>query len=199
MKLNIGKMSLKLRLIRTMNDNLQTPSEPNQIRALEIFVDSATFDNGYKPMSLERIAIQIKSEGLNASSSSIGRWKKLFYFDKHLELKIDTVMAHDENNDIKAKAFTKATADTIDRFKANGELINDLYVISQCFTDKVKEDIAQNRFNREDIKLAKDFLLLTTGREDKMLDRLADTGRGKLSSAEMKEQFEMIDVEIEDE
>ncbi len=179
-------------------DNYQVPTEPNQIRALEIFLESATFENDYKPMALEKIATQIKSEGLTASSSSIGRWKKLFYFDKRLEMKIHTVMLQDESKDIKSKAITKATKETIDRFKVNGELIDDLYVIGQCFTDKVKSDIANNRFNREDIKLAKDFLVLTTGREDKMLDRLANTSEDKLTSEQMRESFEMIDVEIEE-
>ena len=179
-------------------DNYQVPTEPNQIRALEIYLDSATFDNGYKPMSLEKIAQQLKAEGLNASSSSVGRWKKLFYFDRRLELKINTVMLHDERADKKSKAISKATEETIDRFKVNGEIIDDMYIIAKLFGEKVKEDIANNKFNREDIKLAKDLLLLTTGREDKMMDRLANSGEEKLTSEQMRESFEMIDVEIEE-
>jgi len=181
-----------------VEDSYQYPSEPNQIRALEIYLDSATFDNGYKPMSLEKIAQQIKSEGLSASSSSIGRWKKLFHFDKRLELKINTVMLQDEKDDIKSKAISKATQETMDRFKINGEIIEDMYIVAKLFGEKVKNDIANNRFNREDIKLAKDILFLTTTREDKMLDRVANAGDTKISSKEILDQFNAIDVEIEE-
>lgn len=177
---------------------IKTPTESNQIRALEIYLESATFENSYKPLSLEKIAEQLKSENYEASSSSVGRWKKLFHFEKHLELKINTVMLEDQSTDIKNKAISKSTQETIDRFKVNGELIDDLYVVSQCFVDKVKEDIALNRFNREDIKLAKDLLVITTGREDKMLDRLAGQDGEKLSSEDIKAELEAIDVEIEE-
>ncbi len=181
-----------------MVNDIETPTQANHIRALELFLDSATFENGYKTYSSVKIADILISEGHQASSSAVGRWRKLYHFDKRLELKINTVMLQDKSVDIKSKAINKATSDTIDRFKVNGELIDDLYAISQAFVDRTKENMANNRFNREDIKLAKDLLVLTTGREDKMLDRLAGSGDEKLSSSEMKEQFELIDVEIEE-
>ena len=173
------------------------PVEPNQIRALDIFLDSAVFENGYKPLSLAKIAEQLKNEGFDASSSSVGRWRILYHFDKRLELKISTIALKDEESDIKAKAITNSTKETIDRFKVNGELIDDIYTLVQCFINKVKEDVANNRFNREDIKILKDLLLLTTGREDKMLDRLANAPAETVSSEDILAQINSIDVDIE--
>ncbi len=177
---------------------LQTPQEPNQIRALEIYLETATFDNGYKPSSLEKIANLIKSENLEASSSSIGRWKKLFSFEKHLDLKMQTEYLAKNGDDVKNKAISTATQETVDRFKTNGNLIDDLYIVASCFVDKVKEDIGNNNYIRDDIKLAKDLLILTTGREDKMLDRLANTPTETVSSDDILKQIAEIEVDIED-
>lgn len=182
----------------SMETNLLTPTESNQIRAMEIYLNSATFENGYTPLSFKKIEEQLKTEGLSGGKSTIQRWAKIFNFEKHLELKINTVILEDQGEDIKNKAITKSTQETVDRFKVNGELIDDLYTISSCFVDKVKENIANNQFNREDIKLAKDLLVITTGREDKMLDRLAAAPKKTLSSAELMDKFDAIEVEIDE-
>lgn len=68
----------------------------------------------------------------------------------------------------------------------------------EAFLVRVKEDIARGVFRRDDIKLAKDIAVLVTGREDKMLDRLAGMGGEKLTSEEVKKEFDMIEVELEE-
>ena len=51
---------------------------------------------------------------------------------------------------------------------------------------------------RDDIKIIKDIATFTGGREDKLLDRIANAGADKITSAEMLEQHKTIEMDIEE-
>jgi len=82
----------------------------------------------------------------------------------------------------------------------NNRLTADCYELMELFTKQVAQTYDQHGIiKRDDIKIVKDIAVFTGGREDKFLDRLANSGDDVMSSDELKAEFDAIDVEIEDE
>lgn len=183
-----------------VDEILYQPEEETQRRALDLYVSSATFENNFKPLSCVKISELLYNEGFeNCSKSQVDRWKKLFNFDKHLEKKIELAYINKDSSMIKKNAVSKSTQETIDRFKINGEITDDLYMVVRLFIDDIKSDLAAGkRIDKDRMKLVRDLLALTTTREDKMLDRLAGAGGDKLTSEQLKKEFDEIEVEIEE-
>ena len=170
----------------------------NEARALEIYLESATFENGYKPLSYSRIAEQLLEENYKAHKSSVGRWAIKFQWEKLLEAKVKTSIIADEEQSTSQKALVATVEKTLVTVERNATLIADTYDVMENFVEKVKEDLAKGRFKIEEIKLAKDIAVLVTGREDKILDRLANAGDDRISSDALKKEHEAIDVDIEE-
>ncbi len=172
----------------------------NEYRALEIYLESATFENDFRPLSYSRISEKLKVEEYSGSKSAVGRWSKKFKWDDRLTLKRqEAVLALSGEESTKSKALAALDRVTEVTVQRNSNLIGDTYDVMEAFITRVKENIAHGIYNRDDIKMAKDIAVLVTGREDKMLDRLADSGGDKISSKDVLAQFETIEVEIEDE
>ncbi|PHQ88774.1 MAG: hypothetical protein COB42_08195 [Sulfurimonas sp.] len=171
----------------------------NELRALEIFLESASFENDFKPLSYFLIAEQLKKEKIQGTKSSVGRWAIKYKWENALKIKKQEAviaLGPQQTKEVALKVLDEHTKVTVQR---NSVLISDTYDVMEKFISAVKVDIANNTYNRDDIKLAKDIAVLTTGREDKMLDRLASMGGETLSSEEMKEDFNLVEVEFEDE
>ena len=62
-----------------------------QLRAQEIYLTSAVLENNFTPNSEVKIAMALKLEGFEASSTSVGRWKKKFEWEKLLHVKAQTL------------------------------------------------------------------------------------------------------------
>ena len=67
-----------------------------QQKAFEIYLDSATFETDYKPISEEQLAAKLDALGLKGSSSSINRWKKDFNWAQALQNKVTLAMSEDK-------------------------------------------------------------------------------------------------------
>lgn len=171
----------------------------NEFRALEIFLDSATFENDFRPMSYALISEKLKEEELSGTKSSVGRWALKYKWDDALNMKRQEAVMALGSKSTKPAALMVLDQQTEVTVKRNSALISDTYDVMEAFIFRVKEDIARGVFRREDIKMAKDIAVLVTGREDKMLDRLAGMGGDRLTSEEMKAERDAIDVEFEDE
>ncbi|NOQ32436.1 MAG: hypothetical protein GQ570_15110 [Helicobacteraceae bacterium] len=170
----------------------------NEERALIIYLESATFENNFTPLSYARIAEKLDDEEYTGSKSAIGRWAKKYEWEAKLHLKRqEAVIAIGGNDSIQAKALVALDKKSEVDVKRNSELIGDTYEVLEAFIERVKADIARGVFKRDDIKLAKDIAVLVTGREDKMLDRLAGAGADRISSEELKKEFDVIEVEFE--
>ncbi len=171
-----------------------------QARALKIYCESATINNGYIPKTFEEIANDLRAEGLQGSSSSIQRWSVKFDFKSHLVAKLQLAVIEDKDKTLETVALrsldTKKTVDII----RNNELTSDGYEVLETFVDDVLERLDKKEgVSLKEIKLVKDIVLLTSGREDKLLDRLAGAGNETLSSEEIMKEFETIDLDIEEE
>lgn len=175
------------------------PINQNQIRALEIYLDNATYENDYKPASCLKIAEQLKNENLEGSKSSVNRWINEFDFEAHLELKIQASFTQDKSIARTTDNMRKAVEKDLVSVERNGKLIAATYEILEKYTEHVLENIEKtNRFVRDDIKLVKEIAVLTTGREDKMLDRLANIGNDKITSEQLLKEFNDVIIEIEE-
>ena len=179
--------------------NAPAEMTPVQKRALTIFCESATIFNDYKPSSYEQISKELEKENLKASSSSIQRWSKKYNFDEYLQYQIQAVIINDTEEAHKNNALTVSVKKSIVDISRNNELTADCYELMELFTKQVAENYDKhNVIKRDDIKIVKDIAVFTGGREDKLLDRIANQGSEKLSSEDIQKEFNEIDVEIED-
>lgn len=179
--------------------NLEFEMTQAQARALQIYCDSANIHNDYKAKTFEEIATQLKREGYKASSSSVQRWSKKFQFEEHLQIQIQSSLITDKDKKAEHNAITRDVTKKLVDIQRNNELTADCYELMELFTKQVADTYDRTgNIKRDDIKIVKDIAVFTGGREDKLLDRLANTQDEKLSSADMLEQFDTIDVEIEE-
>lgn len=171
-----------------------------QKRALEIYISSATIENDYKPLSLAKIAEQLTNEGFKTSSSALQRWSIKYQFKEHLNTQLQLTIIDDESKTTQERALAKTVEKRLVDINRNNELTADCYELMELFSQQVANNFDTNgTIKRDDIKIIKDIAVFTGGREDKLLDRIANQGDEKITSEELKQQFEDIDVEIEDE
>lgn len=179
--------------------NNDTEMTQVQKRALQIYCKSANLFNDYKPKTMEEIASQLKEEGYQASSSSVHRWSKKFQFQEHLNIQVQTALITDEDKKAEHKAITREVKAKLVDVERNNILTADCYELMELFAKQVAENYDKHGvIKRDDIKIIKDIATFTGGREDKMLDRLANSDGETLSSEEIRKSFETIDVEIEE-
>ena len=181
-----------------MND----PMTPVQQRAQELFLSTAVLENNFTPSSEAKIAEALKLEGYEASSSSVGRWKKKFEFEKLLHLKITASVTEDKRTrDIIANssldAVVKNTEVDITR---NNLLIAASYQALEYeanlllqIVEKGEKPLTEDQFDRL-YKIAR----LSTDRHDRMLDRLANMPPEAISSEEVIKRLDSIKVDYEE-
>lgn len=178
---------------------MKQPIQQNQIRALQIYLESANYDNDYKPFSCLKISEQLQMEGLEGSKSAVNRWINDFDFKSHLELKIQASFSKDKSLARATETMRQAVEKDLVTVERNGKLISKTYEILEKYTENVLENIERTgRYVRDDIKLVKEIAVLTTGREDKMMDRLASIGGDKVSSEKLIKEFNDVVIDLED-
>lgn len=171
---------------------------PSQIKALKIYCDHATLENGYTPATFDYIAKRLIEEGLTGSSSSVQRWSVKFDFKAHLEAQIQLAVINDKD-----KKAQNLSIRTIESKKAvdivrNNELTSDGYEVLETYVADILDRMDNKKpVGLKEIQLVKDIVVLTSGREDKLLDRLAGMGGDKISSQELLEEFEKVDIDVE--
>jgi len=171
---------------------------PNEKRGFDLYIESATFENGFIPLSFAKIAEKLKEEQYSGSKASVHRWSKKYKWEEQLHLKRQkAILVAGGDKDIQEKAISVLDEKTKVDVERNAILIGGSYDVMEGFIEKVKAEMARGIYKLDNIKLAKDIAVLVTGREDKMLDRLADMGADRLSSQDLKAEFEAIEVDFE--
>lgn len=172
-----------------------------QQRAFEIYLDSATFESDYKPITEEQLAKKLQSEGLKASSSAINRWKAKFNWADALKNKVTLAMSTDKQtkNLLQASSLQSAVKNT----KVDIERNNVLIAASYEFFEIEAAEILQRKKNGERISeeersTMKFVATLSTTRHDKMLDRLAIVPPDAVSAQDIIDRFKNITLEVED-
>ncbi|MCK5111045.1 MAG: hypothetical protein KAQ94_05940 [Arcobacteraceae bacterium] len=172
---------------------------PPQARALEIYCESATIENEYKPATFKEIEEKLKEEQMQGSNSAIQRWSKKFNFEGILQAQIQIVVINDEDKTTEHKALDVVVKKKLDALQVNNELTDDCYEIMGLFVKQVVNNYDNtNIIKRDDIKIIKDIATFTGGREDKLLDRIAESGGDKMTSEQQMEEFNDIVLDIEE-
>lgn len=177
---------------------------PDQQRAFEIWLDSADFESDFKPISLPKLAERLKAEGIQTSTSALGRWKLKFGWDDALEAKVTAATVKDgpAKEIIEKSSLQASTQKILDDFEANEKLKSDSYDLLQLQMVHYREKIkAGKKFSKDEERFLLKVLEITSNREDKLLDRQALLAATKLTSSEevlAKLQEEVIDLEFEE-
>jgi hypothetical protein len=171
-----------------------------QQKALDLYLESATIENDYKPLTYQQLSDELKKVGITKGKSTLQRWGATFEFEKRLENKLQTIMIDEDDKTPEQKALSKAYKKDAVTVERNSDLMAMSYEVLELIVEETLEDARNGKhIGKDRANFVKDVANLTAGREDKLLDRLANAGGDTLSSDELKEEFEMIDVEIEDE
>lgn len=192
----------KLHLTRYKRQTVNHKLTPSQLRAKEIFINSAILENNFTPHSEVRIAKALEAEGYEGSSSSIGRWKKKFKWQELLNAKIAAALSSQkEVKDIIRNGGLEATVqNTKVDVKRNSMLIAGTYQFLEQEVGRILQNIeetgrapTEDEFDRM-YKIAR----LSTDRHDKMLDRLANMPPESISAKEVLERLKNIPIEYEE-
>ena len=171
-----------------------------QQKAFEIYLDSATFETDYKPISEEQLAAKLDALGLKGSSSSINRWKKDFNWAQALQNKVTLAMSEDKQtrNLIQKSSLESAVKNTKVDLDRNNVLIAASYQILEKEARRIIEkQNEQGYVSKDDMEIIKFFSTLSTARHDKMLDRLALMPPEAVSAQQILSRLNEITIEVE--
>nr|DAR97774.1 MAG TPA: hypothetical protein [Caudoviricetes sp.] len=180
--------------------NMKQMNETQQ-KAFEIYLDSATFETDYKPISEEQLASKLDALGLKGSSSSINRWKKDFNWTQALQNKVTLAMSEDKQtrNLIQKSSLESAVKNTKVDLDRNNVLIAASYQILEKEARRIIEkQNEQGYVSKDDMEIVKFFSTLSTARHDKMLDRLALMPPEAVSAQQILSRLNKITIEVED-
>lgn len=170
-----------------------------QIEAYKLYCLGATLDNGYKHMSYELIAKELEQKGYaKFNKTTIKRWADRYNFQDKLKMQIATAITPADQYSAEQHAISVEVEKKAVDITRNNFLTADCYDLLEEYVAQVRAFFEKEGYiTQEQIKIIKDIASFTGGREDKLLDRLADLGGDKLSPKEVLEQLTTIDVEIE--
>ena len=174
---------------------------PAQIRAQEIYLTSAILENNFTPNSEVKIAMALKLEGFEASSTSVGRWKKKFEWEKLLHVKIGAAVTEDSKTKaIVSNSSLEATVKNTEvDIKRNNVLIAASYQALEYEANQLLKVVEEGKRPLSEIEFDKLYKIakLSTDRHDRMLDRLANMPPEAISSQEVYERLKAIPIEYE--
>ena len=175
--------------------------EKNQKAALDLWLGSATLFNDFKPISDRDLCIELAHLDIEVTKSTIQRWREKFDFAGHLQTKISASMVNDADTRelISRSANDGVIEKTIVDIERNGNLSAMAYSILEAKATLIMQKYHETKIvTDKDAKIALQIAQLTTGREDRMLDRAAMLDTAKLISKEdILAGFNSIDVDVE--
>lgn len=172
-----------------------------QQKAFEIYLESATFESDYKPISEEQLASKLEALGLKGSSSSINRWKKDFNWVQALQNKVTLAMSEDKQtrNLLQRSSLETVVKNTKVDIERNEVLLAASYEFFETETAKIRaRQNAGEMPTRDEIELMKFVATLASTRRDKMLDRMAIMPPEAVSAQQILSRLNGIKVEFED-
>ena len=172
-----------------------------QLRAQEIYLTSAVLENNFTPNSEVKIAMALKLEGFEASSTSVGRWKKKFEWEKLLHVKISAAVTEDSKTKaIVSNSSLEATVKNTEvDIKRNSVLIAASYQALEYEANQILKVVEEGKRPLSEVEFDKLYKIakLSTDRHDRMLDRLANMPPEAISSQEVYERLKAIPIEYE--
>lgn len=174
-----------------------------QRKAMDVWLASASLDNNFETIPDRALSDVLREEyNIEVSKSSIERWRNKFSWQSFLDLKVASAVVTDEEkmDDIKNSVGIEAAKTTLVDVRRNGELNALAYSILFGELEEIKDkQLKGKRITLDEAKLAKDVATMTSGREDKLMDRAAFMGTAKLLSADdIKEALKHTIIEFDD-
>lgn len=180
---------------------MQTENEA-QLRAKEIYLNSAILENNFTPHSEARIAKALKMENFEGSSSSVGRWKKKFGWENLLNSKITAALNQDKKvkDILRNGGLEAAVKNTEVDVKRNSVLIAGSYQFLEREVERILTSLEQNNRppTEEEFDRMYKIARLSTDRHDKMLDRLANMPPETIGADEVLERLKSTQIEYEE-
>lgn len=173
-----------------------------QSAALKIYLEHADMNNGFEELSDRQLAARLALAGHEVGKSTIGRWKEAFGFKAQLSAKVQAAISGDPKLQgmISKSGNDAALQKTVVDLTRNNNLTADCYDILESFVEIKQTQIENGKgLSTADVKLVIQIASLTTGREDRMLDRRAMlTAADMLSKEDVLQAFSTVKVEVED-
>ncbi|WP_294966993.1 hypothetical protein [Sulfurimonas sp.] len=173
-----------------------------QQRARELFLNSATLENDFTPISEKKLSELLEADGIETSASSIGRWKLKFNWKEQLQQNIALAFIDDEKikETVRASALSEVVHKTTVDIKRNEILMSSSYQVLEHVMQKINEKIENKQgLRQDDIDNALKVFALAGGRADKMLDRLSNQPPEAISSEEVLQRLFGTTLKVEDE
>lgn len=160
----------------------------DQKKAMDVWLASASLDNNFETITDRALSDVLRDEhGIEVSKSTIERWRNKFNWMSFLDLKISSAVVNDDEklDDIKKSVGIEAAKRTIVDVNRNGELNSLAYSIMFGELEEIKgKQVQGKRISNEEAKFVKDVAVLTSGREDRLMDRAALMGAASKVSRE---------------
>lgn len=172
-----------------------------QQQALKIYLEHAEMNNGFEELSDRQLAAKMALAGYEVGKSTIGRWKVVFGFKEQLSAKIQAAISGDPKLQgmISKSGNDAALQKTVVDLTRNNNLTADCYDILESFVEIKQTQLENGKgLSTADVKLVLQIAALTTGREDRMLDRKAMlTAADLISKEDMLKTFGEIELDVE--
>ncbi len=180
------------------NEMFEAMSEAQRL-AYEIYVESPCVANDWTPITEKALQAKLKEAGFSVGAGSISRWKKKFKWAQALEAKLAIALASDDSKEIvKSSALKTATKNTQISIETNNTLLNAAYDIAENELFILREKSNAGALEMKDFKKFIELFKLTSERDDRMLDRLANIPRANIDASQILNQLEVIDIEVEE-
>lgn len=169
--------------------------------AYEIWINSATLENDFTPITERKLAELLTTKGISSSSSRINRWKQKYGWNKLLEHKINLALIENKelNRTIKHAALNTAVENTKVDIERNTKLLGVAYSIAEIELTELYHKRQNGSLSKDEFKRFEALFKIVADRDDRMNDRLAHIATEAVSSVEVFERLNQISLDIETE
>lgn len=169
--------------------------------AYEIWINSATLENDFTPITERKLAELLTTKGISSSSSRINRWKQKYGWNKLLEHKINLALIENKelNRTIKHAALNTAVENTKVDIERNTALLGTAYSIAEIELTELYHKRQNGSLSKDEFKRFEALFKIVADRDDRMNDRLAHIATEAVSSVEVFERLNQISLDIETE
>ena len=169
--------------------------------AYEIWINSATLENDFTPITERKLAELLTTKGISSSSSRINRWKQKYGWNKLLEHKINLALIENKelNRTIKHAALNTAVENTKVDIERNTALLSTAYSIAEIELTELYHKRQNGSLSKDEFKRFEALFKIVADRDDRMNDRLAHIATEAVSSVEVFERLNQISLDIETE
>ena len=188
----------ELQALQTSPPQNQPMNEEASI-AYEIWINSATLENDFTPITERKLAELLSTKGISSSSSRINRWKQKYGWNKLLEHKINLALIENKelNRTIKHAALGAAVENTKVDLERNTKLLGVAYSIAEIELIELYHKRQNGTLSKDEFKRFEALFKIVADRDDRMNDRLAHIATEAVSSVEVFERLNAITLDIE--